>query len=193
MLAYPALVDEGTTVGLGVFGSPEEAEARHRLGVRRLLLLALPAGDPTADLDTTARLGLAGSPYPTVAELLDDLRGAILADVVDGRPPVRTPEEYAGLLAAGRDALGTRTGPVLADVLRILSDWRDADRMLSGRAELATLPGAAGHARAAGPAGGAAASSARPGPTGCAASRRTSWRSDAGGSGSRTTCCATGS
>jgi ATP-dependent helicase HrpA len=29
---------------------------------------------------------------------------------------------------------------VLHDVLRILADWRDADRLLSGRAELATLP-----------------------------------------------------
>ena len=139
VLAYPALTDEGTTVGLGVFGSREEAESRHRLGVRRLLLLGLPTGDPTADLDTTARLGLAGSPYPTVAELLDDLRGAILADVVDGRPPVRTPEEYDGLVAAGGDALSVRTEPVLTDVLRLLADWRDTDRMLSGRAELATL------------------------------------------------------
>ena len=40
---FPALVDEGPTVGLGVFGSTDEAEARHRLGVRRLLLLALDA------------------------------------------------------------------------------------------------------------------------------------------------------
>ena len=30
---HPALVDEGATVGLGVFGSADEAEARHRLGV----------------------------------------------------------------------------------------------------------------------------------------------------------------
>ena len=138
--AFPAVTDEGTTVGLGVFGSQEEAESRHRLGVRRLLLLELPTGDPTAGLDTTARLGLAGSPYPTVAELLDDLRAAVLADVVDGRPPVRTPEEYAALVAAGADALTARTEAVLTDVLRILSDWRETDRMLSGRAELATLP-----------------------------------------------------
>ncbi len=140
VLAHPAITDEGTTVGLGIFGSPDEAAARHRLGVRRLMLLELPAGDPTADLDTTDRLGLAGSPYPTVAELLDDLRAAILADVVDARPQVRTPEEYDALLAVGREALETRTRPVLTEVLRILSDWRDADRMLSGRAELATLP-----------------------------------------------------
>ncbi len=140
VLAYPAVTDEGTTVGLGVFGSREEAASRHRLGVRRLLLLELPTGDPTAGLDTTARLGLAGSPYPTVAELLDDLRGAILADVVDGRAPVRTPEEYDALVTAGDAALGARTEPVLTEVLRVLSDWRDTDRMLSGRAELATLP-----------------------------------------------------
>ena len=47
-----------------------------------------------------------------------------------------------------------RTDPVLSEVLRILSDWRDTDRMLSGRAELATLRRTPGHARAAGPAGG---------------------------------------
>ncbi len=140
VLAHPALVDEGTTVGLAVYGSADEAAARHRLGVRRLLLLGLPTGDPTEGLDTTGRLGLAGSPYPHVAELLDDLRAAILADVVDARPPVRTPGGYDALLAAGREALETRTGPVLTEVLRILSDWRDVDRLLSGRAELATLP-----------------------------------------------------
>jgi ATP-dependent helicase HrpA len=140
VLAYPAVTDEGTTVGLGVFGSRDEAESRHRLGVRRLLLLELPAGDPTAGLDTTGRLGLAGSPYPHVAELLEDLRAAILADVVDGRPPVRTQEQYAALVTAGGDALAARTEPVLTEVLRILSDWRDTDRLLSGRAELATLP-----------------------------------------------------
>ncbi len=140
VLAYPALVDEGATVGLAVFGSPDEADSRHRLGVRRLLLLALPEGDPTAGLDTTARLGLAGSPYPSVAELLEDLRAAILSDVVDAHPAARTPQEYDALVTAGREALADRTAPALADVVRVLADWRDTDRLLSGRAELATLP-----------------------------------------------------
>jgi ATP-dependent helicase HrpA len=141
VLAYPAVLDEGATAGLGVFGSAEEAASRHRHGVRRLLLLALPfSADPTEGLDTTQKLGLAGSPYPSVVELLDDVRAAILIDVVDAHPPARTPEAYAALVAAGRDALAERTDPVLRDVLRILSDWRETDRMLSGRAELVTLP-----------------------------------------------------
>jgi ATP-dependent helicase HrpA len=127
-------------VGLGVFGSQDEAEARHRLGVRRLLLLALPAEDLTAGLGSRDKLGLAGSPYPTVAELLDDLRAAILTDIVDAHPPPRTSEEYDALVAAGREALAGRTASTLTDLVRLLADWRDTDRMLSGRTELTTLP-----------------------------------------------------
>jgi ATP-dependent helicase HrpA len=141
VLAFPALIDEGATVGLGVFGSAEEAGARHRHGVRRLLVGHLPfAADPTGRLDTTQRLGLAGSPYPSVGDLLDDVRAAVLSDVVDAHPPVRTAEEYAALVTAGRDALEARGDQVLLDVLRVLADWRETDRALSGRAELATLP-----------------------------------------------------
>jgi ATP-dependent helicase HrpA len=141
VLAHSALVDEGATVGLRVFGSVDEAAARHRHGVRRLLVLALPfPQDPITGLDNAQRLGLAGSPYPGVADLLDDLRAAILSDVVDSHPPVRTSEEYAALVACGATAVAERTEPVLGEVLRILSDWRDTDRLLSGRAELATLP-----------------------------------------------------
>ena len=76
---FPALVDEGIAVGLGVFGSDDEADARHRLGVRRLLLLGMRRVDPLAGLDNAAKLGLAGSPYPNVAELVDDLRAAVPA------------------------------------------------------------------------------------------------------------------
>ena len=54
---YPALVDEGRSVGLGVFGSADEADARHRLGVRRLLLLGMRPVDPLAGLDNKALAG----------------------------------------------------------------------------------------------------------------------------------------
>ena len=61
--------------------------------------------------------------------------------MVDAPPPVRSPEEYAALVAAARAAtLAERTEPVLADLLRVLADWRETDKLLSGRAELATLP-----------------------------------------------------
>ena len=136
---FPALVDEGATVGLGIFGSADEAEARHRLGVRRLLLIGQPSTDPLAGLDNTAKLGLAGSPYPTVAELLDDCRAAVAGAVVDAHPPVRDEAAFglvADELAATYDE---RLSLLIADVLRVLDAWRRADKVLSGRAELLTL------------------------------------------------------
>ena len=137
---FPALDDEGATVGLLVCGSPAEAEARHRLGVARLLLLALPQPDLLGDLDNAGKLALAGSPYPSVAELVEDCRRAVVLAAVDDRPTVRDPAAYDALLADVRTALEPRMREVLAQVTDVLGRWRRADRTLSGRAELATLP-----------------------------------------------------
>ncbi|WP_166136789.1 ATP-dependent RNA helicase HrpA [Nocardioides ochotonae] len=146
--AYPALVDEGRTVGLQVYGSAEEQEARHRLGVRRLLLLDLDKldgrGGPVKrvldGLGNAEKLGLAGSPYASVTDLLEDCRAAILGAAVDARPPVWSEQEYAALRTeAGRDLEAHLRG-MLTDVLRVLDAWRQAEKALSGRAEMAQLP-----------------------------------------------------
>ena len=139
---FPALVDEGATVGLAVVGSGDEAEARHRLGVRRLLLIGL--GDrgrvDQRELTSAEKLALAGSPYPSVAELLEDCRAAVVQSVVDERPAVRTKEEYDEALVAAAAELPERVRAVVADVLRVLDAWRQAERRLSGRADMAQLP-----------------------------------------------------
>jgi ATP-dependent helicase HrpA len=140
---FPALVDEGPTVGLGVFGSTEEAEARHRFGVRRLLLLAvdLPSDSALMDgLSTAERLGLAGTPYGAVSGLLADVRAAAVQGLVDAAPAVRSQEAYDALLATARVSAPDSVRTLLAELLRVLDGWRSADKVLSGRAEMALLP-----------------------------------------------------
>ncbi|MER7606844.1 ATP-dependent RNA helicase HrpA [Nocardioides sp. NPDC127503] len=141
---FPCLSDEGTTVGLVVAGSAEEAEARHRLGVVRLLLLALPnVGKQVVDgLSTMEKLALAGSPYPSAAELVEDCRAAVVRQLVDARPLPRTQEAYAAVLAAaGTPAdLVAAVRAVLADVMRALEAYRETDKALSGRADMFQLP-----------------------------------------------------
>jgi ATP-dependent helicase HrpA len=136
---FPALVDEGATVGMGVYGSADEADARHRLGVRRLLLPGMRNLDPLAALGNAEKLGLAGSPYPTVAELVDDLRAAVAGSVVDAHPPVRDEGAYDALAEELDGVLEERLAAVLADVLRVLEVWRQTEKRISGRAELTTL------------------------------------------------------
>ncbi len=143
---FPALVDEGRTVGLQVLATADVAAAHHRLGVRRLVLLALGPPDPVDDvlaaagLDQRAKLALVGSPYPSVADLLADVRAAIVGEVVDARPAVRDEATYDAVVAAARDAVAVGMGAAVHDVMRVLEAWRATDRAISGRADLMTLP-----------------------------------------------------
>jgi ATP-dependent helicase HrpA len=139
---HPGLVDEGETVGLAVLGSAEEQEARHRLGVRRLLLLTTPSPVRTVlgALDNAQKLALAASPYPSVAELLEDCRAAVVQAVVDARPPARDEAAFEALRRAATADQEAHLRAVLGDVLRVLEGWRAAEKLLSGRAEMALLP-----------------------------------------------------
>ena len=71
---YPALADEGATVGVTVADTQQKAERTHVQGLRRLLTLVNP--NPTrwvvAHLTKTEKLALADSPYPSVPDLLAD-------------------------------------------------------------------------------------------------------------------------
>ncbi len=144
---YPGLVDEGTTVGLAVFGSQDERDARHRLGVRRLVLLGLDRLDQRGGvvkrvvdgLSNAEKLALAASPYPSVAALLEDCRAALVQQRIDAREPVRDEAAYDALLAEARDEEPALRA-LLPDLTRTLEAWREADRLLSGRAEMAMLP-----------------------------------------------------
>ncbi|MDT9593941.1 ATP-dependent RNA helicase HrpA [Nocardioides zeae] len=142
---FPTLDDEGSGVGLTVVSTTDEQEARHRLGVRRLLLLALDAEQPGlltrvgGALDTNAKLGLVGSPYPSVDALLADARAAVVAEAVDARPAVRDEAAFTALLAAVRGDLEPRVRTVVADVGRALAAHRAVDRRLTGRVDMHLL------------------------------------------------------
>lgn len=143
---FPALVDEGATVGLQVLATADEAAAHHRLGVRRLVLLGLGPAQPVDDvlaaagLDQRAKLALVGSPYASVGDLLDDVRAGIVGEVVDARPDVRDEAAYDAVVAAAREAVAAGTSAAVHDVMRVLEAWRTTDKAISGRADLMTLP-----------------------------------------------------
>lgn len=139
---FPGLVDEGETVGLRVFGSESEQEAQHRLGVRRLLLLTTPSPVKAVldGLDNAQKLGLAGSPYPSVAELLEDSRAAVVGTLVDSRPVVRDEAAFEALRTLAGQEQEAHLRALLADVIGVLDAWRQVEKALSGRADMTMLP-----------------------------------------------------
>ena len=143
---YPALVDEGGSVGLRVFGDEATQAAAHRLGVRRLLALSLPspAQALTRDWDNTRKLTLAGSPYASAGALLEDCVLAAVEQLMDrhtgGGGPVRDEESFRELRVGVGADLSEASAVVLDDVVRVLAAWRRTDRALSGRVDLRLLP-----------------------------------------------------
>jgi ATP-dependent helicase HrpA len=139
---YPALVDEGSTVGLRVFASAEEQDASHRRGLRRLLLLAVrsPAKGLAGELSNADKLALAAAPYPSVAALLGDCAAAAVDALVDRHGMAWDEASFERLRdLVSRDVEQTSAG-VLRDTLRVLDVWRDVDKLLSGAADLPLLP-----------------------------------------------------
>jgi ATP-dependent helicase HrpA len=141
VVGFPGLVDEGGSVGLQVHATADEQAAHHRRGLCRLLALALalPAPDLLAGLDNATKLALAGSPYPSAQDLVADCVLAALAELVDQAGPVLDQDAYAALLEQARRELPQRADAVLHQVVRVLGDWREVDRLLHGRVEMSVL------------------------------------------------------
>ncbi|HJR37406.1 MAG TPA: ATP-dependent RNA helicase HrpA [Nocardioidaceae bacterium] len=146
---FPALVDEllttaqRPTVGLQVFGSEAEQQAAHRLGTRRLLMLAIPspAKRITDGLDNAEKLTLAGSPYPSVQDLLDDCVAAAVDQLVDANGgPAWDQAAFEALTLRVCEGLEQAARTVMYDAARVVTVWRETDRALSGSADLPMLP-----------------------------------------------------
>lgn len=134
IVGYPALVDEGSTVGLAVVDTPLRAATSHRAGLRRLVTLAIP--DPTkwvvAHLGMTAKLALSTGPYASVPHLIADARLASVGELIEREGEAGQVRDEVGFRA-----LCDRVRVDHADHLREVVDV--AARTLQRQTELAPL------------------------------------------------------
>lgn len=72
--AYPALVSEGKTVGIKLFEQAYLAQAAHKVGLRQLVILAIPSPIKYLQekLPNKAKLGLYFNPFGQIQTLIDD-------------------------------------------------------------------------------------------------------------------------
>jgi ATP-dependent helicase HrpA len=124
VVAYPALVDEGASVGVQVFETPEEQEAAMRAGTRRLLLLSLPSAATYLQgrLTNQQKLALSRNPHGSVQQLLDDSAGAAVDKLVaDAGGPAWDADAFAALRDRVRAGLVDTVVAVVDRVQRALA------------------------------------------------------------------------
>jgi ATP-dependent helicase HrpA len=134
--AYPALVEEGETVGVRALETPEAQRAAMQAGTRRLLLLTVPSPVRAvqADLTNAERLALASAPEGVGAVLADAVVAALDALVDEAGGPAWDEAAWRRLRAHVAGRLVAKTSEVVAHVARI----HDGVREVRGRLERLT-------------------------------------------------------
>ncbi|MEV6815290.1 DUF3418 domain-containing protein, partial [Micromonospora sp. NPDC051296] len=140
--AYPALVDEGTTVGVRVFDSPAEQEAAHWAGTRRLLRLTVPSPAKFLQgrLTNEAKLALSRNPHGGVQALIEDAAGAAIDKLVaDAGGPVWDAEGFAALRDKVRAGLVDTVVEVMDRVRAVLTAAYAVQQRLGATRNLAVV------------------------------------------------------
>jgi len=131
--AYPALVDEGSSVGVRVLDSVAAQQAAMWAGTRRLLLLTIPSPAKwvTGRLSSSAQLTLATAPHGSVGEVVEDATVAAVDELLaEAGGPAWDEAGFAALRDRVAGSLAETTLRVMGDVVAVLDARREAQRAL---------------------------------------------------------------
>jgi ATP-dependent helicase HrpA len=123
VVGYPALADAGDAVDLRVFSNPGSARLAMWAGTRRLLLEGTPGViRALRSLSNRTKLAISGSSYPSVGDLLDDIRSATADQLMSELgAPVWSRDVFEELAEQFRAALPPRVLRAVADVGAVLT------------------------------------------------------------------------
>ncbi|TDC85188.1 ATP-dependent RNA helicase HrpA [Micromonospora sp. KC606] len=140
--AYPALVDEGATVGVKVFDTPAEQESAHWAGTRRLLRLTVPSPAKFLQgrLSNEAKLALSRNPHGGVQQLIEDAAGAAIDRLVaDAGGPAWDADGFAALRERVRADLVDTVVEVMDRVRKVLAAAYAVEQRLGKTQNLAVV------------------------------------------------------
>ncbi len=133
--AYPALVDEKTSVAVGAFATESEAARVMAAGTRRLLLLTIqsPVQAISARLSNDAKLTLMRNPSRNVGELIADCMDAAVDKLVaDAGGPAWNEAAFTTLREHVRGNLHDTAFEVIGRVRAALAAAHQVEARLSG-------------------------------------------------------------
>ncbi|MDF2444569.1 MAG: ATP-dependent helicase HrpA, partial [Subtercola sp.] len=143
--AYPAIVDEKTSVAIRLMSTQQEADRLSPAGIRRLLLLAVPS--PVSyvrdHLSQNEKLILATSPYPSIQALFDDCLTACADEVLRSAHPtglLYTQAEFETVRDRLSAGIIDSMYQTVATVAATLAKARDAERALKAVTSVSLLP-----------------------------------------------------
>ncbi|WP_030673915.1 ATP-dependent RNA helicase HrpA [Streptomyces rimosus] len=142
--AYPALVDEGTSVAVRLFDTEAEQQAAMWVGTRRLILLNIssnPAKFAQGKLTNQQKLALSANPHGSIQALFDDCVTAATDRLIAAHGgPAWDEESFRKLFDAVRADLVDATMRTVQQTREVLAAWQACERRLKTTAFPSLLP-----------------------------------------------------
>jgi ATP-dependent helicase HrpA len=139
--AYPALHDEGDSVGVRLYESEAEQQRKMWRGTRRLLMLSLPFSPVrylSDRISNAAKLALSRGPHGSIAALLDDcVACAVDRIIAESGGPAWNPADFATLRQRVREQLFDSFEQVVSKVELILTASALIEQRLKGVSNIA--------------------------------------------------------
>ncbi|MEW1637324.1 ATP-dependent RNA helicase HrpA [Streptomyces sp. NPDC093801] len=141
--AYPALVDEGTSVSVRLFDTEAEQQRAMWLGTRRLILLNIPVNPAkfaSEKLTNQQKLALSRNPHGSIQALFDDCATAATDRLIaDHGGPAWDEAGFRRLFDAVRADLVDTTVRTVQQVQQVLAAWQACERRLKATGSLALM------------------------------------------------------
>ncbi|MFI8995423.1 ATP-dependent RNA helicase HrpA [Streptomyces sp. NPDC053542] len=132
--AYPALVDEGSSVAVRLFDTEAEQRSAMWTGTRRLILLNItsnPAKFAQSKLTNQQKLALSSNPHGSIQSLFDDCVTAAADRLIAAHGgPAWDEEGFKKLFDAVRADLVDATMKTVQQVREVLAAWQACQRRL---------------------------------------------------------------
>jgi ATP-dependent helicase HrpA len=136
LYGYPALIDQGETVGIRLLDSREAADAEMRRGLKRLFMLQLKKEftQLARSIPDMQQMCLWWATRGSCDQLKEDLLSAIADRAFFGdHKVIRTREAFIALASDGWRRLSEASREISAIVYQTLSNLHEVEKQLSGR------------------------------------------------------------
>ncbi|GAA0350121.1 ATP-dependent RNA helicase HrpA [Streptomyces blastmyceticus] len=142
--AYPALVDEGSSVAVRLFDTEAEQQEAMWRGTRRLILLNLPSNPAKFAQDKLSnqqKLALSRNPHGSIQALFEDcVAGAADKLIALRGGPAWDEESFRKLFDAVRADIVDATLDTIRKVQEVLAAWQACERRLKATTSLVLVP-----------------------------------------------------
>ena len=125
LIAYPAIIAQKDSVGLRLFETQEQSQAKHLQGLKALVKLKIPAKYRylQKNLKTSIKSQFAWNQLETEYTLVEHIIDAVLEDIIEHNLPILTLEKFDGICSLLEKQWLNKTNEICKVINPIIEQW----------------------------------------------------------------------